>query len=402
MVDVVQNKIFYTLQVRGIMNKIHDVIVLGCGVAGASAAVRLAQKGADVLLIDKSALPRYKPCGGGIVARGVRLFPADTGPAMQRQFNSVQINFLDAELRFEVTRREPILHMAMREDLDRLLVDAARGNGAGLVENCMAGEVNQKDDSATVETSKGPFRGRYLLAADGAAGSVSRKIPAGKGARFIPAMECEVSVDPHTFDRLGGSPRFDFGCVPHGYAWLFPKKAHLSMGVLSLRPQGVNLQACFEKYLVALGIKKITSLKRERHLIPFGPMPDRFSHGRALLAGDAAGISDPVTLEGISFALKSAEAATHALLLHMENPPEAAACYEDMMRNGLEKEIRAGHHLARFIYGSARVRNFIFRRSGRPLCEAMVDVMGGARAYGEEIRKLSNYLKLLKSPDTGR
>src|SRR5437870_4553839 len=89
----------------------YDVIIVGSGPAGASAALDLAKRGARVLIIEKSSLPRYKTCGAGIVYRAAQSISIDISPAIERECYSAQMNLIDANLHFLTKRSLPIISM---------------------------------------------------------------------------------------------------------------------------------------------------------------------------------------------------------------------------------------------------------------------------------------------------
>src|SRR5438046_476944 len=137
-----------------------------------------------------------------------------------------------------------------------------------------------------------------LIAADGAMSDVARLAGWIDGRHLIPALEHEIQVDDATFERCARAPRFDVGIVPHGYAWVFPKAAHLSVGVLSMRRGAGHLHRDLEQYLKALDIVP-RAVERHRFVIPVRPRAEGFARHRVLLVGDAAGFADPVTAEGV-------------------------------------------------------------------------------------------------------
>jgi flavin-dependent dehydrogenase len=131
----------------------------------------------------------------------------------------------------------------------------------------------------------------------------------------IPALECEVRVSPDDFDRFSTSARFDFGAIPHGYAWVFPKADHLSVGVLSLTRGRAGQQTHVDEYLARLSIRPLGDVQRHGYIIPVRPVAGVLVKRRIILVGDAAGLVDPVTGEGSSFAARDG-IATQEFLWH--------------------------------------------------------------------------------------
>src|SRR5262249_46912492 len=130
---------------------------------------------------------------------------------------------------------------------------------------------------------------------------------------LVPALEWEVFLTDDGFERLGGTARFDFNFIDNGYAWVFPKRRHLSVGILSMRRRCPDLQAKLEAYLGCVGITQIQKAERHGYLIPVAPRREALVRGRVLLVGDAAGVVDPITAEGISYAMLSGKLAAAAI-----------------------------------------------------------------------------------------
>src|SRR5207245_8980336 len=141
----------------------------------------------------------------------------------------------------------------------------------------------------------------FVIAADGATGEVARLAGWGDGRHLIPALEYEARVDDATLDRFARVPRFDVGTVPYGYAWVFPKTAHLSVGVLTTHRGAINLHRHLEEYLRVIGLAP-QSMARHGFVIPVRPRAGPLARERMLLAGDAAGRAEPVSGAGTRLA----------------------------------------------------------------------------------------------------
>jgi len=374
----------------------YDVAVIGSGPAGASAALPLATAGARVALIEKAGLPRYKTCGGGVVRRAIRLLPVDVEGAIQRQCHTAELNVLDAGLHFLTRRTEPIVSMTMRSEFDFSVVAAAKAAGAEIRENSEVVDVVADGESVKLETTKGTIRARFVVAADGATGMLARKAGPRDGRQLIPALECEVSVSDHDLERFSQTARFDFGVVPFGYAWVFPKRSHLSIGVLTMRRAPVNLNDMFARYLHLIGIEQTQNIERHGFLIPVrprrGPLVDR----RIILTGDAAGLADPVTGEGITFAIQSAQMAAQALVGADFKESRVAEAYQTELAKSILPELRIGRLLARALYDSPNLQRWLFQHYGQRFSEAVTDVIMGDKTYRGILSNPLSYLKLLR------
>jgi geranylgeranyl reductase family protein len=371
-----------------------DVAVVGTGPAGCVAAIQLARAGVRVALVDRARLPRYKTCGGGVVGRARRLLPVDISPVVVRECRHAEINVLDEQLHFVCERERPIVSMTMRSELDHFLAKAAADAGAALLAPC---EIRgfRTGRTCVLETPGGDLTASLVVAADGATGFVSRA--AGWPARHasIPALECEVPVDAATFQRFALTARFDFGVIPHGYAWVFPKHSHLSVGVLSTRRGRVGLREYLERYLAQRGIVPTGDVARHGYVIPVRPVARTFVKNRVLLAGDAAGLVEPVAAEGISFAALSGRLAADAIVQGGLDEPRVRDLYHASLRAHVLSELRAARLLALVLYDVRWLNRLLFRLNGRLLAEGVTDVYMGERTYRNALSRPLNYLKVL-------
>jgi geranylgeranyl reductase family protein len=377
---------------------IHDVAVVGAGPAGASAARVLAEAGARVVLLEKHALPRYKTCGGGVVGRALRALPpalraAVEATAVERPCHIAELDLGDEGLRFRARRPRPLISMVMRDRFDAVLTAAAEAAGAEIRSRCTVRGVVSRADRVELETAGGPVAARFVVAADGATSETARLAGWKPPRRHAPAVEAEVRVRDADFARLVDVARFDFGPAAAGYGWVFPKREHLSIGVCTMRP-GVNLNTTLTRYLESLGLGNLEDVQRHGFFIPLDPRAEGVVRGRVLLAGDAAGLADPVTGEGISGAIESGTLAARAIVDGGDEPARVGARY-DRALVAVRREIRIGRALARLTYDLPRLRRFVFRRHGQALAEGMTDVLMGDRTYASLLGRAKTYAYLL-------
>lgn len=379
------------------MKKI-DVVVVGGGPAGSVAAYHLAANNIGVAVIEREHLPRYKTCGGGVTYRARKLFPVDIAPVVEREFYDADLVFPVEQLHFKVKRKRPIISMVMRDSLDNFLLQTAQAKGASLMEGTEVQAVEWKG-TILLRTNKGVMEARYVIAADGALSPVARMCGWKDERHLIPALEYELTVPEGHFTRLAQSVRFDIEAIPYGYAWNFPKKNHLSVGVASVQRGKLNLHESYRKYLAQLGITEITHEEKHGYQIPLSPRTDGFSKRGVLLTGDAAGFADPVTAEGISNAAWSGKLAAEAVTEAFAAPERLDAIYAEKLQSGLLPQLKIGRFLADIFYRKTWIRKPLFQRYGQNLCEALTDVFMGERDYPHDaMKRAGNYLKELVLP----
>ena len=369
--------------------------VIGAGPAGSSAAAVLARQGLSVLLLEKACLPRYKTCGGGILRRAWAMLPASAAGVVESTFQDVLVNFQGEGLQFTASRTEPLVRMTMRANFDQLLAVAAQKSGATLLDGCPVTGIHAQTDHVELTTNQGVFRTEFLIAADGVQSLTAKTCGWSALPRLAPAIEWELSLPPEDFARFGQTARFDFGFIESGYAWIFPKRNHLSVGILTTARANVNLAAKLEDYLRFLGINRILKTEKHGYVIPIEPRREPLARGRVLLAGDAAGLVDPITAEGISYALLSGKLAAEAIINCRPDPAKIGQRYQELLEKEILGDLRAGRLLAKFIYDCPRIRNWAFRRQGPRLTNFATEVVMGQRGYLAALQDPASYLKLL-------
>ncbi len=374
-----------------------DAAVVGGGPAGSSAAWQLARAGWKVVVFDRAEHPRYKTCGGGLVRRAAKELPVDVGGPANiggLVLSAAEMHVVDLGRVFRVERAEPLLWMAMRAELDHACLRAAGDAGAELRHPCAVEGVDAEADRVRLATASGPVAARFVLAADGALSRTAAAAGWREPPYLAPALEWEVRVPEADRARFAGAARFDFGLVDDGYAWVFPKARHLSLGVLSMRRGRGDLKAMLRRYLELLGLPPTPDADEHGFVIPVRPRPGPPARGRVLLLGDAYGLADPITAEGISPALISGRVAAEALVASEGDPARARRGYERRLRRALLRDFAVAKRLAGLIYGSNAWRNRLFGRFGQKMCEAMVDQIGGVRTYRELLLHPKSYARL--------
>jgi len=372
-----------------------DAAVIGGGPGGATAARYLARQGFRVILFEKDKLPRVKICAGGIIPRVLRGLPEQAASVIEKHCTRAEVHVVDQGLRFLVKRAVPIVSTTMRNRFDFALVNAAEEAGVRVVSKCKVLDFSENRDCVEILTAKGTFSSRFLVGADGALSLVARKAGFEKQGHLVPAFEIEVGVAPDRLRTYDGVVRFDFGIVPRGYGWVFPKKDHLSIGVGQMRKGRIHLENILENYLRYLGIEPAEILSKKGFVIPAMPRRDGFVKGRTLLVGDAAGLVDPVTGEGISAAMESGKIAATALAKGGLRPDPVKHCYEEMLRKEMLKDLQWGRFVSRLAYDHPKIRAFLFRFCGQQMCETMTDIIFGRKTYKSVFSNPLSYLKML-------
>ena len=200
-----------------------------------------------------------------------------------------------------------------------------------------------------------------LVGADGANSMVARHAGLRKGREIGIAIEREVSVTEEQLAVQGDRATFDFGAVPYGYAWIFPKSGHLSIGVFTTMSKAGDLEEHLERFIekhgVLRGCKTISNIW---HPIPLGGRKEKLHRDRILLTGDAAGLADPFFGEGISFALKSGYLAADAIGALLSGKAASLDDYSRAVYRNISSDFRYARHVHTVISLNPRLSHRIF------------------------------------------
>jgi geranylgeranyl reductase family protein len=374
-----------------------DVLIVGAGPAGALAARQLARGGAAVRLLDASH-PREKPCGGGLTERCVAM----AGGVLSR-LPHVEIERVRFEsppvgrspypppprrppsITVDIPRgsgagpRSPLV-VVSRLAFDRALVDDAREAGADLIPE-RAVDVEVDDRAVCVTTRQRRWRGRYLIGADGANSLVRRRL-----SRPFPASHWSLATGVFAAGASSREIVVRFVRQPPGYIWSFPRADHLAIGICA--PADAASAPALRDHLGRWLASQ--NLARGCAMTPYSwPIPSLPAHAwaggvpagpRWLLAGDAAGLVDPLTREGIYYALRSGELAARCLL---GSGPEPTREYARAVQAELVSELALSARARGTFFSPLVTRLWIdvLRESPRVRSLAIKTVIGAVGYY---------------------
>jgi geranylgeranyl reductase family protein len=362
-----------------------DVGIVGAGPAGAWAAVRLARAGARVVVVDGSH-PREKPCGGGLTGRALEVV---SGEVPANAFDGVTIDAASFEHRSQraVVRLEsgehPALTVSPRRAFDAALLARAVSAGATHLAH-RAIDVVRTPGGWRIATRATDVEASWLIGADGPGSLVRRRV-------FRPFGRADLSIASGFFAHGASSTTIDiaFEDAPPGYLWSFPRRDHLAVGVCAAADvcTTTDLQRLAHDWFARTGI---TSARLERYNWPIPTLSEealaaeRPSGDRWMLLGDAAGLVDPITREGIFFALRSADMAAQSL-----GTGRPGQMFSEHLTDEIHEELRC----------AARLRTRFFRPhfialllralgTSGSIRDVMADLVAGRQMYRGLRRRL--------------
>ncbi|MGC4815771.1 geranylgeranyl reductase family protein [Micromonospora sp. DT228] len=315
-----------------------DLVVVGAGPAGLSAAYAAARAGVSTLVVERAAHPRYKTCGGGLIGTSLA---AVHGRIEVPAHDRVDRVTFTRDGRREFTRRHdsPVVTMVRREEFDDRLRAAAVAAGAQVRERVAVRAIEQDPEGVRLRLADGTtIAARAVIGADGSSGVSARHV----GVRYRQVdlgLELEIPVPPAEQERWRGRLLLDWGAMPGSYAWVFPKNDTLTVGVIAGRGAGEGTRDYLRRFVDRLGLTGLPAQHDSGHLTRCREEDSPLRNGRVLVVGDAAGLLEPWSREGISFALRSGELAGAAVA------GGDLAGYERAVAERLVPEMRAGFRL---------------------------------------------------------
>jgi geranylgeranyl reductase family protein len=356
------------------------VAILGGGPAGAFAAEQLASAGLGVVLMDEK-LAWEKPCGGGLTHKAYSQYPFLIENGTPKRLVSETV--LSAPGAGGVTLKldDPLL-IYSRLDLNRMLLERAGRAGAQIEKTRVTG-MERCATGWQLRTSSGTIDADFCIVATGARNPL-REV----GTQLTP---------PDTMSALGyyvsgDQAHIDIQFLPNltGYIWIFPRCGHLSVGICGKGEPAAALRKRLERYMAERGLCwKGASFYS--HLLPAldaqSWRQNRVAGDGWMAVGDAAGLVDPITGEGLYYAIRSADLAAQNLLADAGDPVERNGQYRRLLRRDFAADLEFGSRLAkrvflgRFLFGSVPARMVQFTRRSPRFAAVMQDLFAGKQPY---------------------
>lgn len=291
-----------------------DVLVVGAGPAGSATAIHLARAGVRVLLAEKATFPRDKPCGGGLTGRALARIPVDPASVVERDVDRFELR-LRYGPSFARTHHKPLIRMTQRRRLDAYLAEEAARAGAELRQGASVGDlVGTETGTATARVGGERVHADVVVGADGANGVVARSVGLGEGIVLGVALEGNVPLDVLRVPELDRTAVIELATLPGGYGWVFPKGDHANLGVGGWGSEGPRVRDHLARLAREHGIDSATLTDVRGHRLPMRRLGTPPAAGRVLLVGDAAGLVDPLSGDGMYEAFTSARLAADAIL----------------------------------------------------------------------------------------
>ncbi len=358
-----------------------DAIVVGAGPAGSTAALTMARRGLDVLLLDAQPFPRRKICGGAVAARAFSLLDEEFYAAFSKNAVRGVIFAYGGDLPVRYDREEPYAYIVDRAEFDQYLVERAQRVGVRFRDAAEVTAVRTEAHLVRVIAGGEEFRARFVVAADGVRGRTARLAGIGGPPDLALTLEADVPDDLGVRARLDGALLIDYGAVRSGYGWIFPRGDGLSVGIGTFGAlSGSALRSAFRRFVAAYlpGLDP-ASVAVRGYLVPRGGRRrGPLCRGRVLVAGDAAGLADPFFGEGIHWAMLSGKLAGEAVAAALGGEPLER--YAERVDHEIGRELRIARYTSLLFY---RMPGFFHRHlvSKKEIIGQFLDMVAGHQGY---------------------
>jgi len=376
----------------------YDVVVVGAGPAGSTAAKCLAEKGLKVLLIDRNTFPRDKPCGGGLTTRVLKQFPYVIDLLDSISYGSITYT-TSLEKKLKLIRDKPLIATVLRDKFDHGLVKIAIKKGATFQTEKKAVDIKISKNGVKVILDNGKeIESELVVGCDGINSVIAKKANLyNKKSNTCLSIYQESPMSATQIDKYFTKKRMIYIFVKaqriSGYGWIFPKKKYVNVGIGEFEPAvdkskpKKNLKETYENYINILKEKKILPYDFKIENLKGGTLPvfplEKTYTDRVILCGDSAGFINPITGEGIYYAMVSGEIAAKVITEALgckDTSEDFLSKYQKIWKKAFGKDLEElGHFNKRWGMESEKIVKLIMR--DKTFFKMVVGVMGGQISF---------------------
>ena len=362
---------------------VHEVVVVGAGPAGSTAARRLAEGGVRVLLLDKARFPRPKACGGALSPRVLRHAPPGIERHFRAQIRRAVFSYCSARP-FEVVADRPLGYMVRREEFDHWLVERAAAAGATVREGAWVQGVERDGEGMLLRLSGERVRAQVVIGADGANSGVADAVCPHRHPAPLMALRAEIVGVSSGEDTV----LVDVGRYPGGYAWAFPGGDRANVGVMLDRAHGRQLEGALARFLAGAGLAGRLEGSKMAPVAAFRDGAGDCAAPGVLLVGDAARLTDPFLGEGIYYAMWSGSLAADVNIAGGDGETIARR-YGAVVAGAIWPELQAAGRIAFFFHGLPRWWHRVLSQLPRGILR-YAGVFTGEESYRGLVRRVTD------------
>jgi geranylgeranyl reductase family protein len=312
----------------------YDVAIIGAGPAGSAAAIALARRGASVLLADRARFPRDKTCGGGVTGRARAAAPCSIDEVVEAVVTEADLRSVDGRF-VRRAGRSPLVYMTQRWRLDHHVASQAAAAGADFRDDARCSAIELGPDGATLDVEGERIHARIVIGADGANGTAASQLGLGGNRALMLALEGHLELELAPPALRKGQLVLESGSIRGGYAWSFPKADHLNIGIGGWIDEGPELRARLAQFCRRLDVDPDALEPLRGHRLPLRAFRSRLASENACVVGDAAGLVDPLTGDGIYESFLSGRLAAEACVERLAGDEHALVRYGNSLTRAL-------------------------------------------------------------------
>ena len=326
-----------------------DIIIIGGGLSGSSSALNLAIKGYSVLIIEKEVLGNIKPCAGGMASSMKKFLPLDINQAIESKIKNVEFTWKASDKVVADLTGESPFWIIRREKLDKLILDEAIKYGTKILRPVLAEKIISQNKIWEIKCSnQNTYKSKFLIIADGSQSKWAEHFKLGpRKPKFANTIALRLK-------GLGNIPensvRFEFGFVKYGFAWAFPLKDSVNIGLGTfINNKFLDDAVMNNEVIKSFGFQDLSFKVVNKRLRIWNGLYNL--HGdRVIVVGDAASLCDPFLAEGIRPALISSHYAAESIDKCLSSNKYDLNNYSTIMNDQWGKSMAWGKRIAQIFY----------------------------------------------------
>ena len=364
--------------------KLFDVVIIGGGLSGSSTALNLSKKGYSVLVIEKEKVQNYKPCAGGMASSMQKFLPLEIKDAIESKIKNVEFRWKASDNVIADLTGESPFWIIKREKFDQLLIDESLKNGVQIIRPALVEKITKKNDKWEITCdNKSKYISEFLVIADGSQSKWAGYFNLGpRKPKFANTISLRL-------EGLGEIPRdsvrFEFGFIKYGFAWAFPLKESLNIGLGTFINNGLlENQAINNEVIRSFGFDDFTHKTIHKKLRIWNGI-HQINRDKVLAVGDAASLCDPFLAEGIRPSLISSFYATECIDQYLSGKVDDLNLYTKKINSTWGKSMAWGKRIAQVFYRFPRTGYQLgVKRKTAP--KRIAQILSGEMSY-EDIAK---------------
>ena len=361
-----------------------DIIIIGGGLSGSSTALNLSKKGYSVLIIEKEKLGDIRPCAGGMASSMKKFLPLNIDQAVESKIKNVEFTWKSSDNVVADLSGESPFWIVRREKLDKLLLEEALKYGCQILKPAQVEKITSQNNIWVIGCSnKVTYKSKFLVIADGSQSKWAQYFKLGpRKPKFAHTIALRL---PGSGNIPKNSVRFEFGFIKYGFAWAFPLKGNVNIGLGTfITNKLLNDDDLNYKIIKSFGFEDL-SFKTNHKKLRIWNGVHKLNGDRVIAVGDAASLCDPFLAEGIRPSLISSYYAAESIDQCLSKNNTDLDNYSTLINNEWGRSMIWGKRIAQIFYRFPRTGYQLgVKRKTAP--KRIAQILSGEMSY-EDIAK---------------